>query len=152
MSSSRSQARRLALQVLYALEYSGESLGGIPEHVHAAAPKASEPIREYALELVQGIITQREILDAAIDAAIEHWSMERIHPIERNILRIGMYELTYRADVPGKVSIDEAVGLARQFGDEAAWRLINGILDRYGKERLSAESSDSSQTSIESEV
>ncbi|MCG3197856.1 MAG: transcription antitermination factor NusB [Candidatus Omnitrophica bacterium] len=134
MSALRSQGRRLALQTLYALEF--PEPGGLVEILNSAAPRAPQEVKDFALEIVNGVATTRAQLDTAIDSALEHWRLERIHPVERNILRIGLYELNYRPDIPAHVILNEAVDLARRFGDEEAWKLINGILDRLGKERL----------------
>lgn len=134
MSALRSQGRRLALQTLYALEY--PEPGALGAIIDSAAPRAPQEVKDFALEIVNGVAATRALLDSRIDSALEHWRLERVHPVERNILRIGLYELSYRADIPAHVILNEAVDLARRFGDEDAWKLINGILDSLGKERL----------------
>jgi N utilization substance protein B len=141
MSSSRSQGRRLALQTLYANEVSASPPASVESLLEMAAPKAPADVLAFAREIVDGIVAQRELLDSRINEALEHWKMDRIHPIERNILRIGLFELTFRADIPAIVSIHEAVDLAHRFGDADAWRFINGVLDHLGKDRLAAEAS-----------
>ena len=104
-----------------------------------AAPKAPPEVRAFAEELVTGILNQAKVLDERLSVASEHWKIDRIHPVEKEILRIGLFEITYRTDVPARVSIGEAVELAHRFGDEEAWRLVNGILADLAKERLTHE-------------
>jgi N utilization substance protein B len=164
MSSSRSQGRRLALQILYAQEFTDPKDLRTEDVIHLAAltPPAEmsdgekevekvpswkpsrkraipQKVIEFAAEIIAGVRAQCATLDQRIDQALEHWKQDRIHPVERNILRIGLYELTYRPDIPAMVALHEAVDLAHRFGDDQAWRLINGILDRLGKDRIEAE-------------
>ena len=143
MSSYRTQGRRLALQILYA-ENLGEG-GSVVDRIEVAAPKAPEEVRQFAEELVSGVLAQKERLDAMIRERAQHWSPERIHPVERDILRIGLFELTFRTDIPARVILDEAIDLAKKFGDDDAWRLVNGILDDAAKGRLAAEEDPGSE-------
>lgn len=137
MSSYRTQGRRLALQILY-----GENLGEggtVADRIEVAGPKSPEEARLFAEDLVSGVLAQKEKIDTTLHQLLQHWSPERIHPVERDILRLGLYELTFRPDIPARVIIDEAIDLAKRFGDDEAWRLVNGILDSAAKERIAAE-------------
>lgn len=137
MSSYRTQGRRLALQILYG-EHLGEG-GTIADRIEVAAPKAPDEARQFAEDLVSGVLSQKDRLDAMLQGLSEHWRPDRIHPVERDILRIGLFELTYRTEIPARVILDEAIDLAKRFGDDEAWRLVNGILDRAAQNRLAAE-------------
>ena len=104
-----------------------------------AAPKAPKEVVAYATELVGGIEAQQSTLDKRLEGASEHWSLDRIHPIEKCILRLGLYELTYKPDIPARVALNEAIDLAKRFGDDEAWRFVNGVLDKLGAARIQAE-------------
>ncbi len=139
MSSQRSQGRRLALQILYAHDLAGGKPAPIPDLIASAAPKAPGEVVDFARTLAEGVLQLKDQLDRSLQAALDHWKIERVHPVELNILRIGVFELTYRPEVPATVAVSEAVDLAKRFGDPEAWRLINGILDHIGKARLAGE-------------
>ncbi|GIX46823.1 MAG: N utilization substance protein B [Candidatus Tectimicrobiota bacterium] len=134
----RRRAREAALQILYALDVSRqqtlEALRApwIEEMVPAAA-------RDFTLALVRGAIEHRAEIDALIREWSEHWTLERIGVVERNILRLAIYELLYMPDIPPKVTINEAVELAKKYGDEEAFAFVNGILDRVSHELVQRE-------------
>ncbi len=139
MSSQRSQGRRLALQVLYAYDLAGEKPATLEELIAAAAPRAPEEVVSFARTLAEGVLRLKAELDRTLQVSLDHWKIDRVHPVERNILRMGVFELTYCPEIPATVAVSEAVDLAKRFGDPEAWRLINGILDHIGKARLSPE-------------
>jgi N utilization substance protein B len=80
--------------------------------------------------LVRGVSTHREEIDRLIEGHSEHWRLERMPPVDRNILRIAAFELLYCEEVPPRVSVNEAVELAKRFGSEDSPAFVNGILDR----------------------
>ena len=88
----------------------------------------------YTQELVDGVAAEAESLDARIDDASSEWSVDRLGPLERNALRIALFELD-RGDVPLEAAIDEAVSLAKRYSSEEAGRLVNGILGRVVREK-----------------
>ena len=94
------------------------------EEVHA-----SMQARPFAESLVQGVDSHRSEIDGLIVSASEHWRLERMSIVDRNILRIALYEMLYCADIPPKVSINEAIDLGKTFGTEESGAFINGILD-----------------------
>jgi N utilization substance protein B len=108
-----------------------------PEAERAAAFRIDpvEPeVRDYAETLVRGIAAERDGLDAAIQRVSRTWRIPRMALVDRNLLRLGGYELLYRsADVPRGVAINEAVELAKKFGAEEARAFVNGVLDRLGR-------------------
>ncbi len=89
----------------------------------------SKEIRAYSREVVVGVWESRVELDRLIRRSSKNWRVERMSRVDRNILRIAIYEVLYRKDVPPKVSIDEAVELGKRYGSEESGAFINGILD-----------------------
>lgn len=139
MSSLRTQGRRLAVQLLFAIEEGAGRDQPLDQLLAAAAPKAPKEAVDYATELLSGIEAQQAVLDKRLEETAEHWSLERIHPIEKCILRLGLFELTYKPDIPARVALSEAVDLAKRFGDDEAWRFVNGVLDALAAARIQAE-------------
>jgi len=103
-------------------------------------PRPKDPniaeLCDFALELVRGVLDFREEIDKRIRSLSEHWRLERMSIVDRNILRLGAYEVLYRPDIPPKVTIDEAVELAKEYGDEKSGSFVNGILDKLAASRL----------------
>jgi N utilization substance protein B len=83
----------------------------------------------YAQSLVEGTLSHREEVDALIRRQAEHWRLERMPAVDRNILRLAVYEFLYETDVPKLVILDEAIELAKEFGTEQSGRFVNGVLD-----------------------
>jgi N utilization substance protein B len=83
---------------------------------------------------VRGVLSDRDALDARIEAASEHWRLARMPVVDRNILRIGAWELTARSDIPASVAINEAIEVAKKFGGAESRAFVNGILDRIAKD------------------
>ena len=134
---SRSQCREWALQFLYQADFVGgrspEDLDRFWSHFHPEGPG----IPAYLRELVNGVASHQEELDALIVRYSEHWRLERMTVVDRNLLRLAAFELLYQAKVPSKVVINEAVEIAKRFGSEDSGAFVNGILDqiRAGQER-----------------
>ena len=120
----RRQAREQALRALFQREF----LGSLEE--------ADFPKDPYGRKLVQRVEEHREEIDRRIEERAEGWPLERLHSVDRNLLRLAIYELLYEEDVPPEVVIDEAVELAKKYGTERSPAFINGILDRIYKEEL----------------
>ncbi len=134
----RSQAREFALQILYEVDLSKESvphaLGDFWDHKASRSEFENEiEVRTYTEKLVNGVIKNQEAIDEAIKRYAENWTLERMACVDRNILRLGVYELLFEAEVPMKVSINEAVELAKRFGDAESSKFVNGVLDKIGK-------------------
>ncbi len=125
----RRESRELALQMLYALD-SNASVG--PREMlqmFREEQPVSDRLRLFAEELVQGVLEQRPAIDAAIKARSKNWSLSRMPKVDLNIMRLATYELMFRGDIPKKVSINEAIEIARRFGDKDSPAFVNGILD-----------------------
>jgi N utilization substance protein B len=123
VSGGRRAARRTALFVLYQWDLTGRPLASLYEG----------EVDPFAQELAERVSEEAEQLDARIDEASEGWTADRLGVIERNVLRIGIYELSH-GTVPVEVAIDEAVTLAKRYASEDAARLVNGILGRVARE------------------
>ena len=121
--TSRKAARRAALSVLFQWDLTGQRLGSLHEG----------ELDPFARELAEAVAGRADELDRRIGEASVGWTTDRLGAIERNILRIGLYELE-RGEVPKEVAIDEAVSLAKRFASEDAGRLVNGILARLARE------------------
>ena len=139
---ARTKAREAALQLLYALEAAGEPQEVVMREFWRETPGDPEG-RPYADALVRGIMQQLPELDRRITAASENWRVERMTAVDRNLLRIGTYELVHVGDVPRAVAIDEAVEIAKRFGTEDSSKFVNGVLERVAND-LSAETAGSS--------
>ena len=124
----RRQARELAIQVLFQMEYNPGDPGESFERVCESFGPPKE-VRAYSREVVVGVWENKADLDRLIRRSSKNWRVERMCRVDRNILRIAIYEVLYRKDVPPKVSIDEAVELGKRYGTEESGAFINGILD-----------------------
>ena len=116
--------------MLYALETTGSSAHEVIDDFWREAPADDADERSYADELVRGVADSLARLDDIIRAASENWRLERMARVDRNVLRLGAFELTNRADVPRAVILDEAVEVAKRFGNEDSGAFVNGVLDR----------------------
>jgi N utilization substance protein B len=92
--------------------------------------KVPESLRPFAEQLVQGVYLHQSEIDQLISSASEHWRLERMSLVDRNVLRIALYEMLHCPEIPPKVSINEAVDLGKSFGSADSGAFINGILDR----------------------
>jgi len=124
---ARSKARKRALDVLFEAEQRGIGvLGLLAERMTLGSP----PVPEYAAELVRGVASHQEQIDSLISANAVDWTLDRMPAVDRNILRLGIYELLWADDVPDGVAISEAVLLARDLSTDASPAFINGLLSR----------------------
>ena len=131
----RRKAREIALQVLYQIDVlnidTGEALDLFWSNF-----SGPEEARKYSTELIEGTCRHREEIDRLICSCSENWSLERMARVDRNILRLAVYELLYCRNVPPKVTLNEAIDLGKDYGSENSGSFINGILDAlYAKIR-----------------
>jgi transcription antitermination protein NusB len=125
---SRSRCREWALQLLYQAEYLGHRQGEVIRFYRHFRERDQVPA--YLVKLVEGVTAHQEELDALIRQHSEHWRLERMAAVDRNLLRLSLYELLHQPTIPAKVVINEAVELAKRYGSEESGSFINGILDR----------------------
>jgi transcription antitermination protein NusB len=125
---SRSRCREWALQLLYQTEYRGHRQGEVPRFWRHFGKGGHVP--SYLEKLVAGVEINQQELDTLIRQHSEHWRLERMAAVDRNLLRLALYELLHQPEVPAKVVINEAVELAKRYGSEESGSFVNGILDR----------------------
>lgn len=124
----RTQARECAVQVLYQVEIAQCEWQEAYDD-YFAANEFPFAVKKFTSFLVEGIIAHDEKLDEPIKKYARNWDLDRMAVIDRNVLRLGIFELLYVADIPPKVSINESVELAKKFGDLDSAKFVNGILD-----------------------
>lgn len=127
--SNRHLARAIALQSLYEWDFNGfaQDVNAIIErNLEEFAPQLDE--KEFAVKLVKGISHAHQEIDATISKFAPDWPIAKITTVDRNVLRIGCYELTSDPEIPSKVAINEAIELAKTFGGESSGKFVNGVL------------------------
>ena len=129
--SARSKARKQALDLLYETDIRGTNLVEtlVARDIPAEGPDA-RPIREYTKELVNGVSDNRRKIDELITTYAQGWDMDRLPAVDRNILRLGIYEILWSTDVPMSVAIDEALLLAKELSSDYSSKYIHGVLGR----------------------
>lgn len=130
---ARRTGRERALQALYQMEMSALIPQEALETAWNAEPEPGPPdleSRRFALELVEGVVEHREEIDGLIETHSHNWRLDRMARIDRNVLRLAVFELKWRPDIPKKVTLNEAVELGKAFGSEASSAFVNGLLDR----------------------
>ena len=129
---ARTTAREAALQMLFAIEASDANVDEAIRDFWRELPGEAEG-RPYADEAVRGVRELVLDLDARITQASKNWRLERMTRVDRNVLRLGAWELLKHSDVPRAVAIDEAVELAKRYGTEESGAFVNGVLDRIAE-------------------
>jgi len=145
----RHRARERALQILFQYDIHGKPGLWLDEFWKPL--KDSAETKAFAEQLAQGVQAHRRELDALIGRYATNWKVSRMQIVDRNILRLGAYELLWLDDVPAKVTLNEAIELARDFGDEDAAKFVNGILDKVlaAEPRLEAKRAQAAKTKRE---
>ncbi len=132
----RSQSRELALQILYQADIKqipvDEFISDFWKHLMDEQPLPNA-VREYAQTLACKTFENLKKIDEVVEQYTENWEMDRMAYVDRNILRLSTYELLYQQDVPMKVVLNEAVELAKRFGEDDSSKFVNGILDKIAK-------------------
>lgn len=127
MAGTRRRARIIALQVLYEIDTISRQAGEVAERLLAEAG-LSEENNDFVRELVSGVVQNRDEIDLSIRRFAPAWPIEQIAMIDRNILRLAIFEILFNNKVPVKVAISEAVELAKGFGSENSGKFVNGVL------------------------
>jgi len=129
--SARSKARKQALDLLYETDIRGTNLVEtlVSRDIPADGPDA-RPIRDYTKELVNGVSENRRKIDELITTYAQGWDMDRLPAVDRNILRLGIYEILWSTDVPTSVAIDESLVLAKELSSDDSSKYIHGVLGR----------------------
>ena len=137
-SGARRRAREAALKVLYQMDIAGGDAGEAVAAYWDSFDLEAEG-DEYAVVLVEGVASHRDEVDGAIRGASTRWRLERMAAVDRNVLRIGAFELLRCPDVPVSVVLDEAIELAKRYGAEESSAFVNGVLDRVARSTRPAE-------------
>ena len=124
----RRRARELALQVLFHMEYNPDDPDVSFDRICLCFSPPKDT-RAFARQLVQGVWANRKDLDRLIAESSKNWRVERMSRVDRNVLRMAVFEVVYVREIPPKVSIDEAVEIGKRFGTEESGAFINGVLD-----------------------
>ena len=130
----RREGREVALQALYAVDHNPPEGRRNALRLFWEGNPTSAAVRQFAGELVDGVLEHRDAIDAKIKEVSKHWSLSRMARVDINILRVAVYELIYRPDIPKNVTINEAIEVAKTFGNEDAPAFVNGILDELASE------------------
>jgi len=144
--SHRRKAREVALKVLYGLDVINRDAGEAID-LFWANFGAPEDARPFSSLLVEGTWSKKEHLDELISRHSENWSLSRMARVDRNILRLAVYELIYCDDIPPKVTLNEAIDLGKIYGSENSGSFINGILDALYADMRGAEPVDTAAKS-----
>lgn len=134
---TRRRARELALQLLYQFELTDAS----PEEMQEGFEEwknAGDGVRQFADALLRGTLGKLGEIDAELGRQTTHWRLERLAAVDRNIIRLAMYELIYDTDTPHAVVIDEAIEIAKKFGAKDSGRFVNGVLDGFVRRKAEA--------------
>ena len=130
--AARSKARKRAVDVLYEADLRGlDALVTLRDRLVLADP----PVSDFTVELVEGVHGHRARIDEILTGYAEGWTLERMPGVDRAVLRLGIYELLWRDDVPDAVVIDEAVELAKSLSTDESPRFVNGMLARVLRDR-----------------
>ena len=132
----RRDAREAAIQFLYQLDTHKPT--NVEEALTAFWEQNEEPqnVRDFANDLLRGALQKLPEVDAKIRTLADNWDFERLAAVDRNILRLAVYEMLYRPEIPPVVSINEAIDIAKKFSTAESGKFVNGLLDRVKKELL----------------
>lgn len=134
----RSIARECALKVLYQMEMTRLTPQKVLSSFWEQEAEHDEDIRDFTMKLVYGIYEHLQELDQKLSQYATNWQLNRMAVIDRNVLRMGLYELKFAQGIPPKVAINEAVEVAKKYGDMESSKFVNGILDKIHKQEISA--------------
>lgn len=142
--SARSKARKRALDVLFEADAKDVPPASVlAETIRRRAADGDPDLNPYTIELVEGVIANRTGVDAALTASLDDWTLERLPAVDREVLRLGAYELLFRGDVPDAVAISEAVELARSLSTDESPAFVNGVLGAVAASQSAAVESKS---------
>jgi len=129
----RTQARECTLKILYQAEITRRNIRLAADYFWKEQEESDKNVLEFSQRLILGIEEHLEEIDQKISNYATNWQLKRMAVIDRNILRMGVFELVYANDIPPKVTINEAVELAKKYGDLESSKFVNGILDKIHK-------------------
>ena len=130
----RREGREAAVQFLFCSDINPELTPAEIDSFFDSIRPASAKVREFAKTLASGVCEHRQEIDSVIEKHTDNYRLERVSAVDRSILRLAVYEIVYREDIPSPVSINEAIEVAKRFGTEESGRFVNGILDHLNRE------------------
>ena len=133
--TGRRQAREWAVQFLFQTEFNPNDLEqALNDFWSDGEKKPSDRDRTYVDEIVRGVIEKRREIDRTLSKYTQNWDVERLGVLDRTVMRVAVYEMLFRGDIPPVVSINEAVEIAKAYSSKESGRFVNGVLDRIQKE------------------
>ena len=129
----RTRAREYVLQILYAVDITKGDPEECIERFWEGNEESSDEVKKFAASLVLGVSDNKKEIDKMITKYATNWKLDRMAVIDRNVLRFAAYELLYTKDIPPKVSINEAIDIAKKFGGLDSGKFVNGVLDKINK-------------------
>lgn len=129
----RRLSREMTLKVLFQIDLVSTNIEEVLKYTLGNG-KLSDEVKEFTLLLVKGVMSNLSVIDKAINNYTNNWSLERITNIDRNILRMAIYEILYLKNIPKSVSINEAVELAKKYGTKSSFSFVNGVLGKIDKD------------------
>jgi N utilization substance protein B len=129
VTARRTKARERALQALYQIDVAAEGIDDALARFWKSFEPVEREVMELAEALVRGVAAERRAVDDAIEQVSTNWRLDRMAKVDRNVLRVAVYELL-RTDVPVKVVINEAIELGKKYGSESSGAFVNGVLDK----------------------
>ena len=124
-----------AVQFLFQRDFNGGELQEALDHFLADSErKCSEKLRNFCVELIRGVEERKAELDAHLQRFADNWDLKRMGGVDRNVMRVALFEMLHRPDIPPVVSINEAIELAKELSSEESGKFVNGILDRIRKD------------------
>ena len=129
---TRRKGRELALQALYQVDLLGDESGSAVDAFWEGCEGPADA-KSFGEELFRGVLSERARVDELIAASSDNWRLGRLSHVDRNILRVGAYELLCRREVPASVAIDEAIEIAKRFGSDESATFVNGVLDHVAE-------------------
>lgn len=129
----RTKARECALKILYAIEITKDDPQGCANIFWDGSEDRQPQVRAFADALVMGVVSNIDEIDKMISKYATNWQIKRMAIIDKNILRAATYELLFAEDIPPKVAINEAIEVAKKYGDKDSGKFVNGVLDKINK-------------------
>jgi N utilization substance protein B len=130
----RTKARERAVQALYQIDVAASDLDEALERFWKSFEPVEREVREHAEEYVRGVARNRRTIDDAIEGVSSNWRLDRMAKVDRNVLRLAVFELQHRPEVPVKVVLNEAIEMGKKYGSESSGAFINGVLDRLAQD------------------
>ena len=126
---TRHQSREIAVQFLYQIDINQDSLTNNLENLKDEHPDLDLD-ESFLIDIIQGTYQNIDEIDQLVDSNIDNWNVKRIAKVDRNVIRLALYEMLYKEDIPAAVSINEAVELAKSFSNQKSAKFVNGVLGK----------------------